>query len=564
MQAAGTGLLALLALLAAGPPLAAQWDPPAGEYGKDHAGALRVMTWNVQDGICRTNDKADPANNWAALTRIVAALRPDVLVLQETGDNEGNGTGTGVDSVSQLMTTLGLFLRGGSDPFEGGTATEFVQKHAPGYDLPYAFVSSDDDGFNRNAILSLHPFQDLNGDGKPTLSNVPSILSHLYVSGTGQPGPRGTPWAEIDLPDGLHTIDLVVACSHLKSGSTAADQAERIDAGQRIAYYVDFLLNGGGTGVPDPFSKVQDSPAATSLIGDGALVVHAGDFNDKVFPAPDGVRWSAWAANADGAGAPDGPDADRTDMAVDDAREPFTLSKVTQGSSKLDYVTWEDSLAAPANEFVFHSGSIPPGAFPPELLSFFSPSGASSIASDHRPVIVDFLLPSADCDRDGVPDAEEPDFDGDGAIDDCDNCPLANPDQSDADGDGIGDQCEDFFCHPTFGTDNTMQLSFCGDAYSTQGHVIFGPPNAPGFIVVSASKLPFPVPLVPGPDDLLIFATVLVPFATGPSFFGTPLPGPVLGGAGPSFFVWNVQVAVLDPLSLSIFASNGVEVSLIQ
>ena len=43
-----------------------------------------------------------------------------------------------------------------------------------------------------------------------------------------------------------------------------------------------------------------------------------------------------------------------------------------------------------------------------------------------------------------------------------------------------------------------------------------------------------------------------------------PIPGPILGGAGPSFLVWNVQVAVLDPSTLSIFASNGVELSVIQ
>jgi endonuclease/exonuclease/phosphatase family metal-dependent hydrolase len=553
---------AFLALLAA--PLGAQWDPPAGLYGKAAPGHLRVMTWNVEDGLCRTNAKDVPSNNWAALARIVAALQPDVLVVQEAGDNEGNGTGDDVDTVSELLATLGLFLHGGADPFEGGSVTEYVAKYAPGYDLPYLFVSADDDGFNRNAILSRHPFQDLNGDGKATLSNVPTIQSHLYVAGTGQPGPRGTPWAEIDLPDATYPIDLVIACSHLKAGSTSSDQAQRIDAGQRIAYYIDYLLNGGAGSTPDPFGKVSDVPAAASTLETSAMVVHAGDFNDKVYPAPDGVRWSAWAANADGAGAADGPDADRSDMAVDDAREFFTQAKGTLGATKLDYVTYEDSLANAANEFVFSTGAIPAGAFPAALQGFFSPAAASSIAADHLPVVVDFSLPSGDCDGDGLPDGQEPDFDGDGAIDDCDNCPLANPDQADGDGDGLGDACESFFCHAAFGTGNSMQLSFCGDAFSTQGEVALGPPNAPGFVIVSPNKLPVPLPLLPGTDDLLIFAPILVPFVTGPGALATPLPGPLVGGSGPAVLLWYVQVAVIDPVLLTLHASNGVEVAIIQ
>jgi endonuclease/exonuclease/phosphatase family metal-dependent hydrolase len=553
---------ALLALALLAPLATAQWNPGGGSWGKADAAHLRVMTWNVQDGICRTNDKDVATNNWAALVRIVAVLKPDVLVMQETGDNDGNGTGTGVDSVTQLGAVLGMFLHGGVDVYAGGVVTEYVQKYAPAFDLPYVFVSSADDNYNRNVILSRYPFQDLNGDGKATLSNLPTIQSSLYVSGSGSPGPRGIPIAEIDLPDGTYGIDLVMACCHLKAGSASADKDERIDSGQRFAYYADYLINGGGTALPDPLGKIGDSPAATSVIGGGAVLIHAGDFNDKIYPAEDGVRWSTRAQNTDGLGAPDGPDADRSDMASDDARDPFTSSAATQGSSKLDYVTYEDSLVVPANMFVFQSASIPGGAYPAELAGFFAPSAASALASDHRPVIVDFLFPSSDCDADGVPDSLEPDFDGDGVIDDCDNCPLPNPDQADVDGNGIGDACEGFWCHAPFGS-GSMSLSFCGDAFATQGSVTSGPKNAPGVIVVSANKLPFAVPLLPGTDSLLVFASVMIPFATGAGV-STPLPGPILGGAGLSYLVWNVQVAVIDPVTLHLFASNGVEIKLIQ
>jgi endonuclease/exonuclease/phosphatase family metal-dependent hydrolase len=552
---------AAAALLALGP--AAQWSPGAGQWGKLDDAHVRVMTWNVEDGICRTNDKADPTNDWAALARIVAALRPDVLVLQECGDNDGQGTGSGVDSVAELANVLGLFLHGGIDVYTGGMATEHVQAHAPGYDLPYVLVSAADDGFNRNVVLSRFPFQDLNGDGKATLSNLPAVLDTQYVSGTGVPGPRGIPVAELDLPDLAYAIDLVVACCHLKAGSQASDKAERIDSGQRFAYWADHLVNGAGTQTPDPFGKVADVPPAASVIGDRAALVLAGDFNDKVYPADDGVRWASRAQNTDGAGAPDGPDQDRTDLAVDDARDPFTASKATLGASKLDYVTWEDSLVDAKLAFTFHTQTLPPGALPPELATFFAPSSASAIASDHRPVVVDLAFPTADCDGDGVLDVLEPDFDGDGAIDDCDNCPLANPDQADADGDGVGDACQGTWCHPTFGA-GSMQLAFCGDAFTTQGAVYFTPVQAPGFVVVSAAKLAAPIPLMPGADALLVPPDVLIPFTTGASPIGTPVLGPLTGGAGPSYTVWNVQVAVLDPTTLAIHASNGVELTLIQ
>src|SRR5690242_7976662 len=77
----------------------AQWNPPGGQWGKVDPADLRVMTWNVQDGICSSQPKLEGNNSWCALARLVAALKPDVLILQETGDNSGNGTGSGSDSV---------------------------------------------------------------------------------------------------------------------------------------------------------------------------------------------------------------------------------------------------------------------------------------------------------------------------------------------------------------------------------------------------------------------------------------------------------------------------------
>src|SRR5262249_42887812 len=149
---------------------------------------VRVMTWNVQDAICSTNAKVAGQNNWSGVARIIAAFRPDVLLLQECGDNSGNGTGSTVDTVAQLTTTVGYLFHGRLDSFHGNPAiTAYVQLYAPGYDLPNVFVSPVTDGYNRNVILSRWAFVDLNGDGKTTMNDIPTITAELYASG-GQGG----------------------------------------------------------------------------------------------------------------------------------------------------------------------------------------------------------------------------------------------------------------------------------------------------------------------------------------------------------------------------------------
>ena len=121
LRRAALGAAAALALLAT--PALAQWNPTNGQWGKLDADDVRVMTWNVRDGLCSSNGKTEGSNNWTALARIVASFQPDVLLLQECGDNSGNGTGSGVDSVSTLTSVLERFLAGGNDPWNGGNVT---------------------------------------------------------------------------------------------------------------------------------------------------------------------------------------------------------------------------------------------------------------------------------------------------------------------------------------------------------------------------------------------------------------------------------------------------------
>jgi len=397
------------ALLALGGPRLAQWNPAAGQWGKTDVLDVRVMTWNIEDGLCSSNGKVEGNNDWCALARVVAALKPDVLILQECGDNDGQGTGSGLDSVTNLSTVVNRFQYGGTDPFNGGSAiTSWVRKYAPTYELPFVFVSSDNDGFNRNVILSRYPFGDLNGDNKSQYSDTPNISADLWAGG-GDGGVRGFQHAEFNLPDASYAGDLVIGNSHLKAGSSAADKAERLAAAKNISYYLDAFYNGLGLGSVDPHAKIADSPAATSVLSVERAIVFGGDWNED--ESTNGTKGPAdWltkgAANdpAAGSSGADGVDRNRTDMSFDDARDVFTNSAFTVSSAKFDHLAWQDSVIWQRRAFVFNSATLPVGAVPAELAGFSGGTGGvSNAASDHRPVVADFvLLPALGCNTAGT------------------------------------------------------------------------------------------------------------------------------------------------------------------
>jgi endonuclease/exonuclease/phosphatase family metal-dependent hydrolase len=371
-----------------------QWNPPAGQWGKTQPTDIRIMTWNVQDAICRTNNKVEDLNDWAAIARIIATLKPDILLLQECGDNAGQGTGSGVDSTAQLTTVVNYLFDGGNDSFKSNTPiTAWVKKYDPNYDLNHIYVSTATDNFNRNIVVSRWPFQDLNGDNQsvvPTFAMDP----HLYAPG-GSGGIRGIIFAEINLPDATYAGNLVVGTAHLKAGGTADDRAERLVAAKNIAYYIDHLFNGGGTSTPDPFNKIFDG-GATSILGPTTPVVWGGDFNeDENSNGRDGPVY--WMTSAQTLGGTDGTDRDRSDSTYDDARDPFTNNRSTQSSSKLDYMIWQDSVVTLRRQFIFNSASIGSGnTYPPECIGYTSsPALVSGFASDHRPVIVDLIFAPA-------------------------------------------------------------------------------------------------------------------------------------------------------------------------
>ncbi len=368
-----------------------QWDPENGLWGKEDPRDLRVMTWNVQDGICSSNNKDDGFNSWNGLVRIVASLKPDVLILQECADNSGNGTGSGADSAAVLNDVANLFVNGGTDSYNGGTVGSYIKKFVSGYDLPYVYASTNSDGWNRNLIMSRFPFADINNGGGATISNF-VLLPDAYQSG-GTGGIRGYQFVEIDLPDDAYAGDLVVGNAHLKAGGDSSDYDQRETAARNTAYYIDYYYNGAGTGVSDPNNKVV-VPNAGDVLDEFTPVIWGGDLNQN----PSSTSPSAWMTRAEDFGGTDGTDRDRSDAVFSNAAHPISGETSTQGSSsRLDYLCWQDSIVQVRRQFLFRStgSGMSTSRIPEPARSYpVSPSAISGIASDHRPVVVDFIMPA--------------------------------------------------------------------------------------------------------------------------------------------------------------------------
>lgn len=385
----------------------AQWNPANRQWGKSDADDFRVVTFNIQDRICSTNAKQEGQNSWTAIAVQIAALRPDVLLMVECGDNSANGTGTAqgyntVDTVQRLTDTLNMLMRGGTDTYVSGNpaVTAYVTKYASlGYDLPYVYVSDQTDNFNRNVVLSRFPLADLNGDFRTSIGTftLSADSANPYYT-AGNAGVRGFLFSEINLPDDRYGGDFVMGGGHLKSGGAAGDLSERLVASQRIAYYIDAIFNGLGGSTPDPNVRCSNFPRPNKVLTAQTPVVWAGDFNeDELTNGRDGpVLWTTRAA-ATSPGATDGTDRDRTDSSYDDSRDPFTNNRNTQGSNannKLDYICWQDSIATLRRSFVFRASTMPSTATPPEFASYPGLYFNISAFTDHRAVVADFVLPA--------------------------------------------------------------------------------------------------------------------------------------------------------------------------
>jgi endonuclease/exonuclease/phosphatase family metal-dependent hydrolase len=388
------------------------FDPANGDWGKSDPAHIRVMSYNIEDGI-GVGVSTTPAtagsigSQYAYIGLICQALAPDVICLQEVEPVNPPASAAATEAVVQAW----------ADAYFGAGVMQ-------------VYVSTATDGFNRNVTVSRYPFADLNGDG---VANNADIFVFPGGGPGGTPPPPGTPtgghirgWAqsEIDLPDAVYLGDLFVGNAHLKSGFGGSDASQRLVAAQNTAFWINAALNQNVA----PFSPPDPLDALTP-------VVLCGDLNeDSLTFGP--VPWLAGWTSAVG----DGTDRDGSEMEVADAADFFTGSDTTQSSgSRLDYILAQDSIATVETAFVFNSLSAAQnGALPAELAAVLNGFNASTFASDHLPVIVDLSLPRivpGDIDADGDVDL------GDHAVFvDCLTGPvagvLAGCDSADLDDDG--------------------------------------------------------------------------------------------------------------------------------
>jgi hypothetical protein len=240
-------------------------------------------------------------------------------------------------------------------------------------------------------ILSRYPFADINGGGAE-LSNF-VVLPDEYQSG-GNGGIRGFMFGEIDLPDEMYAGDLVIGNVHMKAGGSSGDFEDRETASLNTAYFIDYYYNGAGSGISDPNNRVAVPNTGTAL-DENTPVIWGGDFNQN----PSSTSPSAITTQAATLGGTDGTDRDRSDSMFTNASQPVSGDTSTQGSSsRLDYICWQDSIAQVRRQFIFRSSgsNMSVGRIPFPASTFpVNPISISSLASDHRPVIVDFILPEA-------------------------------------------------------------------------------------------------------------------------------------------------------------------------
>jgi endonuclease/exonuclease/phosphatase family metal-dependent hydrolase len=190
--------IALIVLAASTPGLTVQGDAGTAIFATPEADHIRVMTWNVGNDAAfmpvPTPAASDPEGSAGQFARVLRAVRPDVLCLQEV-------TRQPQDVAAVVATILPV-------------ATD---------DTWHAHAMLD------NVIVSRFPLS--------------SVAGRIFSEGALR---RGHATALINLPKQRYSHDLYVICAHFQSRTGAAQRALRQRQANAIVAWMDDATSAGG------------------------------------------------------------------------------------------------------------------------------------------------------------------------------------------------------------------------------------------------------------------------------------------------------------------------------
>lgn len=317
-------------------PVAA-FDPWAGSLAKAHPDHVRVLSYNVLNQFPGGTTAQQQAH-----TRILQAIRPDIISLQEVDP------GSGPAIVARLQSVLGgtWYAHEGLVPSASTTNANFVASRWP-----------------------------------QSLRRTDTIPA----SGT-----RGTTCVLVDLPDAVYTTDLYVMGVHFKCCAGTSEDADRQRHADAIAAWMgDARTPGGSINLP---------------VGTPMLAV--GDFNfiNGGSPGPHTTMMQGTISDTATYGPAIKGDWDDSDIAEALPFNVYTMNPNTFGAtltsptSRLDRFYYTDSVMTKTQGLVLNTLTIPAT----QLSQLGLLSTDTRTASDHFPVFVDFILPGA-ADSDPMP-----------------------------------------------------------------------------------------------------------------------------------------------------------------
>jgi endonuclease/exonuclease/phosphatase family metal-dependent hydrolase len=300
---------------------------------------LRMMTYNILWDSIFPEKNATAA---AKFSRVVNAIAPDILNLQEIGDPFTSGwTPKTASDVRNLLNTIA--------PLAGGTSW-------------YTWQGSD------AVIASKYPL---------TMTRTTTVPA----------GDKSQAIALVNLPDDLYPSDFYLLNEHYKccGGEGSSEDAQR----QRQS---DSIVN---------WLRDAQSPGGAVNLAPGTPFAVVGDLNLVGGPQPLNTLITGSIINNSTYGADTPPDWDGSNLT--DASPShnaagsvfYTWRDDGSGfsSSQMDHIIYSDSALDVGNKFVLNTVSMTSAQRTAAgLLQYDTSIGNSSSNFDHLPVVVDFRL----------------------------------------------------------------------------------------------------------------------------------------------------------------------------